>query len=157
MPILTSRPQIFDGDTSNVDTTKKHVLGTRAFDPNGNEYVYCEGVASVVAGDWVSFDEAFVLLRLVTNNIGSVGVAMAAIVASRYGWVQIYGKNTIANGNSGNVADNGQLYTTGSAGVVDDADAANEMIIGAWSRSADTSGVFTAQLNYPIVVNAAID
>ena len=157
MALLTGRTQIFSGDTSIVDSVKKHVLGTRAMDVDGNEYIYCEGVASVVAGDWVSFDEAYVLLRLTTNNIGSVGVAMAAIVASRYGWVQIYGKNTIALGNSGNVADNGQLYTTGTAGVVDDADAANEMIIGAWSRSADASGVFTAQLNYPIVINAAID
>lgn len=157
MANLTGRAQIFSGDTSVIDTTKNHALGTRAVDENGNEYIYLEGVASTVAGTWVSFDEAFATTRLVTNAIGSVAVAMAAIVASRYGWYQIYGKNTIALGNSGNVADNGQLYTTGTDGVVDDADAANEMVIGAWSRSADSSGVFTAQLNYPIVINAAID
>lgn len=158
MALLTGRTQIFSGDTSVVDTVQQHVLGTRAMDPDGNEYVYMQGVSSLAAGDWVSFDEAYVTTRLITNAIGRVAIAMAAITATTsFGWFQIWGKNTIAKGNSGNVADNGTLYTTGSAGVVDDADASTELIIGAWSRSADSSGVFTAEISYPIVVNAAID
>jgi len=50
MADLTGRVQIFSGDTSVVDTTLKHALGTRAFDANANEYIYLKGVASTAAG-----------------------------------------------------------------------------------------------------------
>jgi len=157
MAELTGVSSIFHGDTDVVDSSAQHVVGTRARDNAGNEYIYLLGVASVAAGTWVSFDEAGTTTRLVTNAVGRVAVAMAAIVASKYGWFQIYGKNTIALGISGNIGDNAQLYTSSTNGSADDTDGAGEMIIGAWSRSADSSGVFTAELNYPICINAAID
>jgi hypothetical protein len=155
MATLSGRSQIFAGDTSLIDTTAQHKLGTRAFDVDGNEYIYLAGVASVAAGTWVSFDEALATTRLTTNCVGRVAIAMAAIVASSYGWFQIYGKNEIAV-----VADieaDVALFTTGTAGTADDADTANEMIIGAFSRSVDAAGIATVELNYPFVCNVAID
>jgi hypothetical protein len=82
-------PHIADGDTTVIDTEKRQQLGSRDFDKDGNEYIYLQGVASTVAGDVVSFDEAHLTTRLVANAKGRVAVAMAATVASTFGWYQI--------------------------------------------------------------------
>lgn len=160
MANLSGGSQIFSGDTSVVDTQIRHPLGTRAFDAAGGEYIYLQGVASTAIGSWASFDEDHVTILLTTNAVGRVGVAMAAIVASSYGWYQIYGKNTVALGVSGaDVADE-PVYTTGTAGSIDDhtgGDASGEMVIGAIIRVAESSNVCTMELNYPFCINAAID
>jgi len=154
MPQLTGRTQIFAGDTDVVDaTTPVHPVGTRAFDTDGNEYIYLLGVATTAAGNWVSFDEAHVTTLLTANAVGRVGIAMAAIVAASYGWYQIYGKNTIAMTDT-IVADQ-PLYIDGTAGRADDAAVAGDWICGAWSRSADATNVATVELNYPAVHNDA--
>lgn len=140
------------GDTSTVDTTKQQQLGTRAFDVDGNEYVYLQGVSSNAAGKWVSYDEAFVTTLLAADAIGRVAVSMAAIDStSKYGWFQVYGKNIIAS--SDTVADDKPLYIDGTAGRVDDAGVAGDFIFGAWSRSADATNVLTVELCYPFVAN----
>lgn len=156
MASLTGRPQVMGGDTAQIDTTLKQPLGSRAFDADGNEYIYLKGVASTAAGDWVSFDEAHVTTRLTANAVGRVAIAMAACTATTdFGWYQIYGKNTVAATDT--VAADAQLYIDGTAGRADDADVAGDAIIGAVSRSADTSNVATVELNYPFVCNVAID
>lgn len=156
MANLTGFTGIFAGDTSVIDTTLKHSLGTRARDVNGNEYIYLQGVASTVAGSWVSFDEAHLTILTVANAQGRIGVAMAAIVASSYGWYQIYGSNTIALALAA-FADNGKIYLTSTAGSIDDTDVAGDAVIGAIGRSAVSGGVITAELNYPVVQDVAID
>lgn len=157
MASLSSFIQIYPGDTSVVDTVQQYPLGQRAVDTNGNEYIYLKGVTSNAAGAWVNFDEAGTTTLLTTNAVGRVGVAMAAIDStSEYGWYQVYGKNEIALGTSGAISDNTLVYTSASAGTPDDTDAAGEMVIGAFWRE-ETSGVATVELNYPFVINAAID
>jgi len=154
---LTGRTQIFSGNTASVDSTLKHPLGTRAFDANGNEFIYLTGVASTTAGDWVVFDEAHLTTRTVANVKGRVGIAMAAIVADKYGWYQIYGINESAHGVSGSIDDNDKLWVCATAGSVDDTDVATDIIVGALARSADTSGVFTAELSYPFCHNEVLN
>lgn len=141
-------------DTDAVHTTLQHPLGTRAVN-GGNEYIYLQGVASTVATDWVTFDEAHLTTRAVANGQGRVAIAMAAVVASSYGWYQIYGS---ATGNAlAGFADNGSVYLTATAGSVDDADVAGDAVIGAIGRSAVSGGDATFELNYPVVQNIAID
>ena len=156
MAALTGPVQTFDADTSTVDSTKRHPLGTRALDTDGNEYIYLQGVASTVAGSWVTFDEEKLTTLAVANAQGRVAIAMAAIVADSYGWYQIYGKNTIAKVLAG-FADNGKIYLTATDGSVDDADVAGDAVIGALGRSAVSGGVATVELNYPIVQDMAVD
>lgn len=156
MATLSGRSQIFAGDTSLIDTTAQHKLGTRAFDVDGNEYIYLLGVASTAAGSWVTFDEAHVTTLATTGAQGRVGVAMAAIVASSYGWYQIYGKNTIALALTG-FLDNAFVYLTSTAGSVDDTVVAVSKVVGAFGRGAVSGGVITVELNYPQVFNEAID
>lgn len=151
MAQLTGYAQAFDGNTSSVDSTALHTVGTRALDTDGNEYVYALGVASTAAGSWVSFDEAYATTLLAANAVGRVGIAMAAIVADEYGWYQVYGKNIIASTDT--VADNKALYIDATAGRADDAGVAGDAIFGAWTRSTDTSNVATVELSYPFVTD----
>lgn len=159
MASLTGAVQIFASDTSIIDTTLNHPLGTKARDENGNEYIYLTGIGSTAAGSWVFFDEAHITTLLTTASRGRVGVAMAAIdAATKYGWYQIYGKNTIAKSDTGEtITDNSLAYTSGVPGAVDDTDVTLEMVIGAFIRSAATLNVITVELNYPMIIYAAID
>jgi len=54
MATLTGYNQAFESDTTTVDSSAKTKLFTRAFDSNGNEYIYLLGVAETTAGSWVS-------------------------------------------------------------------------------------------------------
>lgn len=152
MPQLHGPTLAFGGNTDAVDSSPTNPVGTRAFDADGNEYIYGKGVASCEAGSWVSFDEALQATLLVADAKGRVGVAMAAIVAGTYGWFQIYGKNTIAKA-AANFADNGLIYATATPGVIDDAVVAGDLVVGAMGRSAVASGVITAELNYPFITD----
>ena len=157
MANLTGYLQLFDGDTTSVDSSAVHTVGSRAFDTAGNEYMYAQGVASTELGSWVSLDEAHLTTLTVADAQGRIGVAMAAIVADKYGWYQIYGK---ASGLClASFADNGKVYLTSTAGSVDDADVAGDVVIGAIGRSERVSatGLATFELNYPIAQDLAID
>lgn len=150
MANLTGTAQAFHGDTATVDTSQLAPLGMRAWDEDGAEYIYLQGVGSTVAGDWVVFDENYATTRLVANEVGPVAIAMAAINATTsYGWYQIFGKNTIARTDT--VAADKSLYIDGTAGRADDAGIAGDLIVGAYSMTADSSNVATVWLTYPHV------
>lgn len=155
MADLTGRARVFEANTSTLDTTAQHSVGIKAEDSSGNEYIYGLGVASTVVNSWVTFDEALASTLAVANAVGRVGIAMGAIVASTYGWYQIYGSGTglvLAS-----FADNGNVYLTSTDGSVDDTDVAGDAVIGAIGRSAIASGAATMELNYPHVLNIALD
>ncbi len=161
MADLTGYNKVFTGDTAKIDSTEETSLGTRAYDDDGNEYIYLYGAGSTVAGSWVTMDEAHLTTLSAGDAKGRIGIAMAAISttsASAYGWYQIYGKNTIALSDDDITADK-PLYL-GESGAVDDADAGGDLINGAVSRSAATTATasaFTVELNYPFVNDAADD
>lgn len=135
-----------------VFTEEVQPLGTTYRDSKGNEYIFLKGVADTTANSWVVFDENHVTALLSANAKGRVGIAMAAIVADRYGWYQIYGKGTgkVLTG----FADNGLVYATATAGSVDDAVVAGDIVVGAIGRSAISSGVATMELSYPFSTDA---
>lgn len=89
------------------------------------EVAYHRGVASNTAGDANILsmgDEASILLDdgvAGAEIAGLIGWALAAIVASEYGWFHIWGRVT-ANV-AADFADNGLIYATTTAGTVDDA------------------------------------
>lgn len=128
----------------NVDATEIVPVGTIAKfyddDLGEAEFIYLPGVASVVAGDAVLYDlvpgtEAIVRLTT-TNGAGKarpVAFASAAIVADTFGWFQIRGV-AIINVAAGYAV--GLLYTTATAGVLDDAVVALGSICGALGSSA---------------------
>lgn len=156
MANLNGFPQAFHGNTTAQDASQLVALGTRAVEQNGNEWIYLRGTASVIAGTWVTFDENFTTTRSATNAVGPHAVAGTAHTASTYGWFQIRGVNTQAQVTQAVSADVA-LYLHDAAGMVDDADAAGELIEGAFSRAASSGSAVTVWLNYPQTYNAAQD
>lgn len=123
-----------------IDTVQRHPLGTivRAKDvsldvPLAGEFIYLLGVASTLVGSWVTYDmdEGGTAL-IVANAIGPVAVAMAANVASSYGWYQIQGKASAQAAAA--YADGGLVYIA-SSGVVDDAVVAGDLVVNAKGAS----------------------
>lgn len=152
MAELHGHAQIFHSKTSTIDTTRSASLGLRGVDGSGNEYIYLQGVASTVAGDWVVFDESNATTRLIAGEVGPIAVAMAAVLADQFGWYQIFGVNTIARTDT--IAADSALYIDGTTGRADDLGVSGDLIIGAYSMTADTSNVATVFLVYPHVSNA---
>jgi len=152
--VLCGRAMATAGLVTDVDTAQKNPVGTTAWDIFGNEYVYMQGVASTVLGTWVVYDELFVTTRLISNGLGAVAIARAAVNATTsFGWFGIKGSFTglcLAN-----YADNAKVWATGTAGSVDDADVAVDLIINAVGRSARdaTTGLATFQIHYPFALN----
>jgi predicted RecA/RadA family phage recombinase len=94
--------QLVGADFTKVDTVQAFTLGaiTRGTDPTlgAGEFIYLKGIASTVVGSLVSYDAAHqTALCPVGNNVPrNVAVAMAAIVASSFGWYQISGLATVS-------------------------------------------------------------
>ena len=140
---------------SEVDATKKHRLGTRRRSVDNKEFIYLSGVGSVVAEDFVVFDENFGTTRAIADEVGPVAVAMAAVDATtEYGWFQIYG---VATGDTATVAADKTLYLTATAGRLDDTDVAGDAVHGVFSMAADTANSCSVWLNYPFVADIAFD
>jgi hypothetical protein len=140
------------GALTDVDTVQRNPLGARRQDEANNEYVYLAGVASCVAGDWVSYNAStYVAVRLAGNAVGLVGIALGAILAANWGWFQIYGFNIISR--SDTVAGAGGLFIDATTGRVDDDSVAGDFVNGAVSTGADTTNVLPVHLSYPYVTN----
>ena len=143
-----------------IDTTKNHPLGTRvkALDPTygEGEFIYLLGVASTVAGSWVTYaPDNFATALIVPNAVGPVAVAVGANVASSYGWYQIYGKHPAAK--AADVADNGKVFIDTAAGICDDAAVLGDKVYNAVWASADETAGGTAEVElfYPFVNDAS--
>lgn len=142
------------GDKS---TTAKHSLGhlVRAKDSayGVGEFIYLQGVASCALGSWVTYnaDDGSTTL-LAANAIGPVAIAMAATTASYYGWFQISGK-AIGRALTG-YADNARVWTTATAGVVDDASVAGngvQIAKGASAIHTPSIGLAEFEIHRPFV------
>lgn len=145
---------------TSVDTEAKVPVGTivRATDPTygAGEFIYLKGAATVARGSWVTYnlDDGSVTL-LAANAIGPVAVAMAATVASTWGWYHIQGK---AVGKAlAAFADNANVYATATAGSVDDAVVAGDRVKRAKGASAvDTpsTGLAEFEIDRPFMDDA---
>lgn len=151
MPGLTGQGMIAYGDTSQVFTSAVHPVGTRMFDPSGNEYIFGKGVANTELYSVVTLDEVCQSSLSALNAKGRVGIAQAAIVANTWGWYLIYGSG-LAKVAAG-FADNGLVYLTATPGTVDDAVVAGDLVVGAIGRSAISGGLATLELDYPFVTD----
>jgi hypothetical protein len=147
------------GALSDVDATARNPLGLIVPDEYGNEYMYAGGVASMAAGDWATINSDYSVARALSTPLtGRVGVAMAALVASKYGWYQITG--LVSSGTLGNstvssniatdsAADKKPLFLSSSAGRATTTLAAGCAIMGAWASGAAASNVGAAWITRP--------
>ena len=139
------------GDSDDIHSSEVNKLGTIATDAAGNEYIFLLGVAAVIAGSWVTYDEAFATIGLdsdvAASIVGPVAVAQAAVVAAKYGFFMV--KGTCAAGAATSAADNGKVFATATVFITDDAAVTGNQVYGAIYRGAEGSGLAVVQLNYP--------
>src|SRR5690349_2623605 len=141
-------PVVVKGNLTDVYTAADNAVGTRVRDNLNNEFIFLKGVASVVAGTAVTYDENFAATRTVTGAKGPVAIAMAAIDATtKWGWFQIYGKGT---GDYAGAAVLGAKLYSAATGKVDDAVVAGDQIDNAWvGNTVGGAGAGDVLLNYP--------
>ncbi len=150
MPYFVSVPPVC-GRPAEVHTSALNALMTEATDDQGRLCIYLQGVANVVAGDAVTYDEAGVTTLLAANAIGPVAVATAAVDATtEYGWFVIRAPKGVVMNGVANSADNDSVGRETTNGKVGDGRAAGDDIAGSVARSATTAaGDITVQL--PII------
>ncbi|MBT9146049.1 MAG: hypothetical protein DDT42_01928 [candidate division WS2 bacterium] len=134
-----------------VDSSPLYALNSRTITRDGNEFIYLEGVAGTLANSWVTFNAEGRTALAATGARGRAGIAMAAIVAARFGWYQIYG-SAVGRVLAGFV-NNGLVYLTTTAGSVSNTVVAANLVVGAIGRSAVVGEVATIELNYPFATN----
>ncbi len=134
-------------------------LGTRirGVDPTygEGEFIYLKGVANTIVGSAVVYNQLDgTTVLTVANVIGPVAIAMAANVANKYGWYQIFG---LAVADSNTVADNANVYVTATPGELDDAVVAGDRVKNArWASANGTpaAGQALIELWYPFADDA---
>lgn len=111
------------------------------------EFMYAKGVASVAAGDLcVISPGGDAAIRTVARSHGPLGVAMAAIVASNWGWFQIRGRAIVT---AATVVDDTVPYLCATSGAVDDAVVTGDIVYGARIAGATDTGQCLIDLMYP--------
>jgi hypothetical protein len=89
----------------------------------GNEYVYCSFAAAEGQYEAVAIDKTFAATSLTTTVSGNkptrVGIVQVATTAGSYAWALVKGSGRVKAAAS--CAADVVLYTTATAGVVDDA------------------------------------
>lgn len=140
------------GKITDVDSTQQNVLGTRAVDELGNEYIYLQGITSVAVNVAVVYKLPTYIAKILTaDDSGNVAIAQGSVIASTFGWFQIYGFYTTCK--SDTVAAAGALFIDGTPGRVDDASVAGDEIFGMVSTGADATNLLPVHLQYPYVGN----
>jgi hypothetical protein len=146
----------------------QHRIGeiVRAADPTfgGGEFIYLMGVANTVVGSLVTYNPATGATTLSPATTGSntpqsVAVAMSACVSGYYGWYQIEGaaviKKTAVKFNPVAAA----IYLSGTAGRIQQAQAASAQIWNAVTINAATvasaTSTITISINRPFIQGRA--
>ena len=141
-----------------TSTTQRHPLGTivEAKDATRGSgvFIYLLGLASTAVGEWVTYHpDDYSTALLPAGGTGMVAVSMSINLASSYGWYQIEGKASglAATG----FVDNALVYSTATAGTVDDAVVAGDRVKLALGASAVADGLADFEIARPYVDDGA--
>lgn len=119
-------------DLTATPDTIEHVLGTRVTATDGQEYVYVQASGAITQYDVVGIDENFqaaAVTKAIVDDGWEIGVAQVAFADNDYGFVATKGSNLTARV-AGSCAADVALYTTSTAGVLDDTSASQTKIDG---------------------------
>ena len=145
------------GETDEVHDSALNTLGTKAIDFENNEYIYLEGVASTVRGTWAVYNGDFETTQLdATDKEGPVAIALAAVVANKFGWYQKVGK---VRGLAIASTSTGFVQTDATDGHVDDSTTAGQYVHRARCVTArsGTNGLTDFEIDNPYVYDQTID
>lgn len=147
---------------ADTSTTQKLALGTivRAVDPTygSGEFIYLIGVANTLANSWAVYSpDDWSTVLAVAGSRGQAAVSMSANIAGQYGWYQISGK-AIGKALAGYL-DNAAVYLTATAGSVDDAVVAGDLVknaLGASALGTPSTGLAEFEIQRPFIDGAGI-
>lgn len=132
-------------DLTATPTTPTQPLGTRVIATDNQEYVYVQASGAITQYDAVGIDEnyqAAALTKAIADDGHTIGFAQVAFADNDYGFVATKGSNIevrVAINCAADVA----LYTTGTAGVLDDASTSQTKIDGIVAVAAVTAATNT--------------
>ncbi len=117
-----------------VSDVARHQVGVVVQLDDGGEAIYVQALSEISAFAYaVVFGDGTAQMATTTNDLTArrAGWAQVSIPSGYYGWLQISGK---PKGNlAANCDDNLPLYTTATAGVLDDAIVTGHLVLGATS------------------------
>ena len=119
---------IADTPTSNATG---HVLGTQVLGDDGTKYVYVQASGAITQYDCVAIDEAFqaaAITKALADDGHKIGFAQVAFADNDYGWVATEG--TVQVRYLTLCAADVALYTSATAGVLDDTSTSQTKIVG---------------------------
>lgn len=140
-------------------TTQRHPLGLVVAadddDYGGGVFIYLKGVASTAVGSLVLYNPDDFSTSLATaDDKGSLAIAMSACVASEFGWYQIAGKGSVKA--LAGFVDDADCYLTATAGSIDDAVVAGDLIYKMKGASAVSGGLADVEIDYPYVLDGDV-
>lgn len=161
-PYLTGPAMASFSLLTDVDDSARNTVGTRCYGRDAvgasAEYIYLKGAASTIAGTVVTYlgDGNGTTTLIVADASGPVAVAMAAIVANKYGWYCIQGTipvDVVANSAAvATTAKNPGRETTD--GKVGDGRAAGDEINNFFQQTATTAAALVnCTIDHPFVNN----
>lgn len=115
------------GTGTSSDQGNEFALGTKATGTDGTLYLYVHAAGAVDQYDFVSVDENFEATALADAGGAAghmLGVSQVAASDNDFFWVAVEGTNIKGNVLASCAADTESLWTTGTAGHVDDATSA---------------------------------
>ena len=142
----------------NTDTSPQFNQGTTVDLDDGGQAVYVKAASTVATYSAVSVLVDNSVVPLTTTNAAAskaVGFAQVSIASASYGWVQIGGKPRV------NVftacQPNVPLFTTATAGVLDDATVTGGLVGGiVATTSAASASAVTCIAGYPHVLTGVV-
>lgn len=125
--------------TGVTSTTAKHDLGSEYTDRNGTKWVYVKADTNAKTAYSVCYIASDYTLGdgVGASAVGDCGVPQVAFAASEYGWVAIKGPMTVKY--AAGVAAGAAIYTSATAGALDDA-ASSQLKIHGLTVNATQSG-----------------
>jgi hypothetical protein len=121
-------------------------VGARITDYNGKEYVFVQANSAVSAYNIASLDSGTGVITALQTSTSAASEALAvpqfAFASGDYGWAQVYGACKVKV--LGACAKSVTLYSTATAGSLDDATASNYEIRGVQILSTNPSATATA-------------
>ena len=151
-------------ESTAISTSQVHPLGAVAVDSSGGEYLYTRGTTAagtVTAGYWVYFNSTVGDWQphVPSTTSGSTGVIagsqLGVMMSSNgstatFGWVQVYGRSTVALGISTTAGSNKHVgLSTVTVGYVATV-ATSPRIFGAQIMTSNASSNWVVFLSHPV-------
>lgn len=140
--------QLVTGTGTSFDRGNQIALGQRVIASDGSEWVYVHAGAAITQYSWVSIDEnweAVMGTKTLADAGYGVGFAQVAFSDNDFGWVCVNGPGNINVRVLASCAADVQLYTSATAGVLDDTSASQNLIRGVVLVTAATNTASTRE------------